>query len=662
MPDHSPHPLTKPAIEGAQADVTHHHAFLAQATERLNASIDWQDTVQEAGRLIVPMVADQCILFLIGQNGAIHLEAAFAADPVLAGKLRHVGEAFLQLEHQIQLTQVIVTAHSRHIPAPLGALGRQNGLSSAVLALINELAPNDLLLVPLLVGHRVTGVIAYILTAPNRRFGPDEHGVAEAFARRASVALDHARLYRRVTEAEASERRQARRLAILVEVLQHVHEAGLEGMSGLNRIAELVADLVGEGCGIRLLSTDGLWLETVAVHHLDPLMLHRLQSSLAARQRADEGLSAGVLSSGDPVFQPQVDRAVLLQQVVPAFHQTLDVQRIQGVMIVPLIVIGQTIGVLATQQNAESPPYTLEDLRILQAVASRVALTIHNIRLREAGQTARRQAEATADRLERLQMVTGHLSQAVTRQQVCQVVIEHGVKALGADAGVVAWLSADGTTLQCLNAPEDDVARLHPYAQSFAVSLQTPLCEAARRRKLVIVESRADLQHRYPTFAIADKDSEMHCWVAVPIYCEDRTFGVLGMTFGQARTFSPEDRAFMLALAQQSAQALERAGLFEAETVTRQQAEAVLHRRAAVVADATRELRISLESLQMQLGITGRHPGQSTESEPHQASAGPAMALAEGQISRMTALLDGLAEVSPIGSADSPQPDPPNHF
>jgi K+-sensing histidine kinase KdpD len=72
---------------------------------------------------------------------------------------------------------------------------------------------------------------------------------------------------------------------------------------------------------------------------------------------------------------------------------------------------------------------------------------------------------------------------------------------------------------------------------------------------------------------------------------------VLGLSFGEARTFSTEQRAFLLTLASQCAQAIERARLFAAEQQARGRAEVAVRLRDQFLSIAAHELKTPLTSL-----------------------------------------------------------------
>ncbi|MFN8484613.1 MAG: GAF domain-containing protein [Anaerolineae bacterium] len=206
-------------------------------------------------------------------------------------------------------------------------------------------------------------------------------------------------------------------------------------------------------------------------------------------------------------------------------------------------------------------------------------------------QAARRMAERAADRMARLQDVASALSQALTPAQVGSVVVNQAMNALGAVGGVMLRLSDDGGALeidQAVGYASDVIDRWRrmPLHVSF------PLTDAAQTGRMVIVESPQDLAARYPR--LANRLEIGSAWIAVPLLADHRVLGVMGMSFATARTFDDDDQRFLIALGQQSAQALERARLFEAERAARLAAEGA-QRRLRVLAEASVLLETALE-------------------------------------------------------------------
>ncbi|HEU4884300.1 MAG TPA: PAS domain S-box protein, partial [Longimicrobium sp.] len=183
---------------------------------------------------------------------------------------------------------------------------------------------------------------------------------------------------------------------------------------------------------------------------------------------------------------------------------------------------------------------------------------------------AEQRAERAADRTRRLQSVTEALSEALTPAQVAAAVMDHGIGALDADAGVIVLLSEDGEFLELVE------QRGYPHSAAggwsrFPLGAGVPIAQAVREAEIVIVPSPEERDRRYP--ALSGLQMVYPVSLSVPLIVEGERLGAMGLGFRAARGFSDDDRALVLALARQCAQAIRRARLFEAERAARRAAE-----------------------------------------------------------------------------------------
>ncbi len=184
---------------------------------------------------------------------------------------------------------------------------------------------------------------------------------------------------------------------------------------------------------------------------------------------------------------------------------------------------------------------------------------------------ARRLLLASNDRLARLQHVTAALCDAASPEEVNRVILQQGLEALQAAAGAVALLSGDGQHVELVGSrgyPEDVIEsfRLQP------LGAPTPICRAIVRGEPIYLESLQTLQSAFPSI------SHIHvvggARVALPFSTTTGLRGCLALSFAQWRTFERPDRDFMLTLARQCGQALDRAQLYsKARALTRSREE-----------------------------------------------------------------------------------------
>jgi PAS domain S-box-containing protein len=171
---------------------------------------------------------------------------------------------------------------------------------------------------------------------------------------------------------------------------------------------------------------------------------------------------------------------------------------------------------------------------------------------------ARRLAELAADRTARLQRVTAALSAATTAEQVGLVVVEQALAALGATAGALAF--RDGDDVELRHDQGFAEAAMAEWRR-FPLALPSPLGEAIVTGEPVLLE-RLAAWDRYPELRgrITGRFSAL---AALPLSVAGGVAGALVLCDEHERRFDDTDRAFLSALADQAAQALERARLYE---------------------------------------------------------------------------------------------------
>jgi PAS domain S-box-containing protein len=231
--------------------------------------------------------------------------------------------------------------------------------------------------------------------------------------------------------------------------------------------------------------------------------------------------------------------------------------------------------------------------------SSRVVLTLRDVAAARASERsereARARAERAAERLGRLQQVTAALSAAAGEAEVAQAVFEVGLQVLGASGGSISF--PDGADLVHVVHAFGSLARRGGGPAPHPERLRVPLAEAFHRLEPVWIESAAELVARYPRLVEPDAAVTDGAWVAIPLVVRERPLGVLGLGFASSRRFDEEERAFVVALAQQCAQAIERARLFEAQKEMRAQAEQAADERESLVKELRRTLRERDESM-----------------------------------------------------------------
>src|SRR5438067_10537839 len=68
--------------------------FLAQASELLASSLDYEMTLRHVARLVVPRLADWCTVHVVEEGGALRQVAVEHADPEKSRWAREIGERY----------------------------------------------------------------------------------------------------------------------------------------------------------------------------------------------------------------------------------------------------------------------------------------------------------------------------------------------------------------------------------------------------------------------------------------------------------------------------------------------------------------------------------------------------------------------------------------
>lgn len=206
-----------------------------------------------------------------------------------------------------------------------------------------------------------------------------------------------------------------------------------------------------------------------------------------------------------------------------------------------------------------------------------------------------RERERAAEIARSLQLVATALAAALTPREVAAVVVEEGIRSLGADAGSVVVRSADDAArLETIGVAGYSPDVLDPWLR-FPLDAPVPIAAAAREGVAGWIESREELLRRYP--ALAGTTIRNQSFAAVPLIAHGRTLGAMGLSFGQARRFDDDDRRAARVLADMCAQALERARLYEAAESARESAEAALRLREQFLSIASHELKTPLTAM-----------------------------------------------------------------
>jgi signal transduction histidine kinase len=196
---------------------------------------------------------------------------------------------------------------------------------------------------------------------------------------------------------------------------------------------------------------------------------------------------------------------------------------------------------------------------------ARLALLVQDLRdrLHESARAlaARDRAERAAERLGALNDVMAALSGTLTTAAVAEAVFQHVARDFGVRMAALFRALPDAGEVEMLHAmdfPGDgSEARREPAGRPM------PSHEVVRTGHALWMGSAAEIEEAYPNYQAVRRATGMQAWAVLPLHASGEVIGTLGLAWTAPRDFDAAERAHLGALAQQAAQALERALVFE---------------------------------------------------------------------------------------------------
>ena len=213
-------------------------ALFGDASRGLLSSLDLQVTLDNLVRLLVPRVADFAHIDLVDDPGEELLRVASAhLDPAKAELLREFGRRYPPSEHPEYASSTAVRTGDARLLNDLDDVYYSSmAVDDLHLRMMRTLAPRAYIAIPLMARGRALGALVVAMSESGRRYGENDLALIEELGRRASLAVDNARLYAAERRARAVAESASRAKSDVLAVMSHELRTPLNAIVGYTNL------------------------------------------------------------------------------------------------------------------------------------------------------------------------------------------------------------------------------------------------------------------------------------------------------------------------------------------------------------------------------------------------------------------------------------------
>jgi PAS domain S-box-containing protein len=234
--------LERSRLYAAEQSARQRLSFIAEASELLASSLDYEQTLRRVARLAVPRLADWCAIDMVGPDGEIQRLAVAHEDPDKVKWAHELQERYPpDPEAQLGVSQVIRSGKPEFLPElSEDLLEEAIGDDEELREIVEKLGLRSVITVPLNARGRTLGALSLIAAEKHPPFTQEDFALALELARRAGVAVDNSRLFQGAEKGANA----ARALAYVADGVVLLDRAGF--VRHWNPAAALITGLTEE--------------------------------------------------------------------------------------------------------------------------------------------------------------------------------------------------------------------------------------------------------------------------------------------------------------------------------------------------------------------------------------------------------------------------------
>jgi GAF domain-containing protein/CheY-like chemotaxis protein len=400
------------------------------------------------------------------------------------------------------------------------------------------------LAVPVELQQQALGLLEFIDENPDREWSEEEQRLVEEVAGQLSLALENARLIQQITE-------RSKELALINRVVSEV-ASSLNLTESLQIITSELSKLLNIQVNVALLNPQYNTLTMVSDYSPDQSEPTSLGYEIPI---------AGNLST-EKVFETK--RPIIIDDpqknpLTESIHDLMQSQNCQCLGIFPLLVQNEVFGTVGLYIIQEGRTFSQNEIQLVETIIAQAATAIQNARLFEQIQARSTQLQTAAEISRAASSILEPnplILQAVNLIRDRFELYYAGIFLVDQDG---SW-TGEAEQWAVLRAGTGEAGRIQvEQGHKLKVGGTSMIGQCISQSEARISLQAADETQRFINPYLPDTQSEM----ALPLISRGRVFGAMTIQSVQSGAFSEEDISVLQTMADQVANALQNANLFD---------------------------------------------------------------------------------------------------